>query len=933
MTGKSLLCQCIRRSSTLLIRQAAKRPIVQWHFQHQHPVSHLRDHYFASATEPIQSRTRTISEQIEEKHVPNRGCNSEASIYTPTTTNNEERSLHSTIHYVLTRDVGRLSKVNIQKARSFLSITSRWKNEKGAVLSEQLLERLFEERYTGENLNVLIDSDMYNICMDAWNKSNADGQQIVNRVESIFHRMEQRYIDHQETPPDNISYNCLINAYSKSDEDSAVKVEAILEKMNSFAFDSNVEAASSISPDESTYNSMMNYYASRTNDHLSAQRAEDLLLELSGLSQHDSSIQIDSTSFNIVLKAWSNSGGGIDGAKRAEELLRMMLKLRNNHANIQPTTLSFSTAINAYSKVAPDDSATAVKRALALLDELEGSFIADSKNINACYNAAANVIAKSGAPNSSELIIDLMNRMKNVDAVPDGIMYTSCLEACVRSGDNDAIDRGKRMLEKMINEPRCIPTSANFNILLNAILKSKSEQNLEEAEKLITQMQQIGGDARPDSASFNMFISALSRSNDPDAVKKAVDYLRSMLRLYTNDGYEKAKPDSFIFNCVINMLARTKQEWADEVIQRTLSAMEAQERNGNTSILLDTITYNVVIGKLAKSATISNAKKVMKLLATMEARAESGSKAVVPDIITYTNVLRLQCKVNPQRAASVASSYLKRAMSSDDEIFIDQVGFHTLLHALSKSNKFEDAVMARKAWEWMEKSNRVNVVLTSESCNLVTIAYSKNKTEEAGEEVLSFLSDRIHRYRKGGKETVLPTKAGFSAAFIPLCATNRTTDAISLLKIMKALNIEPDVGCYISMLSALAGRRTTNGAVHAQKVFYQMKEDLEDVPTAAFNAAINACAWVSGNPTVQRKALGIAFELFHQARKENSYDSVTFGLMIKACMHLSNDDNERMKLIQPVFELCSKKGLVGSMVEREMRHLASRIITGKPPPG
>ena len=929
MKGKSLLGQCIRRSSTALSQQAAKkRPMAQWHFQCQQP-SKFMHNYYASVSEPF--KTGALNEQKEKTHVSIRGVTSEASFSASTPTNNEERSLHSTIHYVLTRDVGRMSNVNIRKARSFLSIASKWNNEKGAALSEKLLERLFEERYTGNNLSVVIDSDMYNICMDAWNKSNADGQKIVQQVESIFHRMEQRYIDYQDVPPDNISYNCLINSYSKSDEDSAEKVEAILEKMNWFARDGNVEAASRVSPDETTYNSMMNYYASRKNDHISAQRAEDLLLELSGLSQHDSSIHMDSTSFNTVIKAWGNSGGGIAGAKRAEELLRMMLKLRSEHANVQPTSLSFSTAINAYSKVPPEDSATAVKRALALLDELEGSYISDSENINTCYNAAANVIAKSGVPNSSELILDLMDRMKNMDAVPDGKMFTSCLEASVRSGDADAITRGKQMLEQMIDEPHFVPTSANFNILLNAILKSKSEQKLEEAEKLMAQMQEIGGDARPDSASFNMIISALSRSNAPDAAEKAVDYLRSMLRLYKNDGYEKAKPDSFIFNCVINMLARCKQEWADEVIQRTLSAMEAQERHGNASVLLDTITYNVVIGRLAESATITNAKKVMKLLATMEARANSGSVAVVPDIITYTNVLKLQSKVNPQRAASVASSYLTRVMSNDDKIFIDRIGLYTLLRALSKSNKFEDAVMARKAWEWMEASDRVNVNLTSEACNLVTIAYSKNRTEEAAAEVLSFLSERIHRYRQGDEETVLPTKVGFSAAFIPLCATNRTNDAISLLKIMKALNIEPDVGSYISMLSALAGRRTTNGAVQAQKVFHLMKEDMEDVPTAAFNAAINACAWVSGSPIVQRKALVAAFDLFEQARKENSYDSVTFGLIIKACMHLSRDDDSRMKLIKPVFELCAEEGLVGSMVEREMRHLASRIIPGKTP--
>ena len=912
MKGRSLLFQCIRSSSVKLSCRNAKRstPTIQCPFRYHQSSPHFGHHYFAPVTEPTIFRSLSSS---------------------PAATN-EERSLHSTIHYVLTRDVGRLSNANIQKARSFLSITSKWNNEKGAALSEQMLERLFKERYTGKtNPNVVIDSDMYNICMNAWNKSNADGQKIVHQVEAILHRMEQRYFDYHDTPPDNISYNCLINAYSKSDEDSSDKVEAILKKMNHFAQDNNVfsiEAASRISPDETTYNSMMNYYASRKNDHISAQRAEDLLLQLSGLSQHDSGIQIDSTSFNIVLKAWGNSGCGIHGAERAEELLRMMLKLRKDHANIHPTALSFSTAINAYSKVAKEDSATAVKRAVTLLDEFEGLCIPDSVNINTCYNAAANVIAKSGLPNASELILDLMNRMKNMDAVPDSMMYTSCLEACTRS---DAIKRGKEMLQQMIDEPNFEPTSAHFNIILNEILKSESKQNLEEAETLILMMQEVGGDARPDTASFNMIISALSRSDIADSLEKAVDYLRFMLRLYRNDGYEKAKPGSFAFNCVINMLSRNNHEWSDEVIQRTLSAMEAQERNGNTSVILDTITYNVVIGKLAQSATMKNAKKVMKILSTMEAMSETGSTAVTPDIITYTNVLKLQCKVNPQRAASIASSYLTRAMSSDDRIFIDRVGLYTLFYALSRSSKFVDALTARRAWEWIENSDRVDVVLTSKACDLVTIAYSNSKTEESASEVLSFLHDRIHRYQLGDKNIVLPTKIGFSAAFIPLCASNRTNDALSLLKLMTAMGMETDAGCYISMLSALAGKKTTYGAVDAQRVIRQMKDDLDHVPTAAYNAAINACAWISGTPIVQRKALNTALDFFHQSKKGNLHDSITFGMIIKACAHLSQDDNARIKLIRPLFELCATDQLVGSMVKKEMGHLAHKFIPNKIP--
>lgn len=312
--------------------------------------------------------------------------------------------------------------------------------------------------------------------------------------------------------------------------------------------------------------------------------------------------------------------------------------------------------------------------------------------------------------------------------------------------------------------------------------------------------------------------------------------------------------------------------------------------------------------------------------------AADGSVAVTPDIITYTNVLKMQIKLNPQRAARIASSFLTRAISRGDEIYIDQVGFYTLLHALSRSNQLEDAVLAQKALEWIEQSDRADKILNSEAYNLVMIAYSKIKTEASAVKALSFLSDRIQSYRKCAKRTFLPTKAGFSAAFIPLCSADKMNDAFSLLKIMKALRIEPDAGCYISMLSALAGRRSANNAVQAQRVIQQMKDDMKHVPTPAFNAAINACSWVSGSPVVKRKALDIAFEMFHQARKDNAFDTVTFGLLTKAIMHLSKDDVTRMKLLQPVLELCAEKGLVGNMVQREMRHLAAKLITpGKIP--
>jgi len=858
--------------------------------------------------------------------------------------NEKQTTLNFNVNYFL-KDIpiGKINASNLEKARAFLFVVSKWHNERGATLSEALLERLYKEQSIGGNSNIVITSEMYNICMDAWNKSNAGGEKIVNHVESIMKRMEERFLrDGQEgqnahrnmARPDKIGYNCLINAYSKWEEDSSDEVESILGKMKASA-----DAAASsdrvrdrgyevlIQPDAFTYNSLMNYYATRKDQHLSAQRAEDLLLVMSELSKQDNNIQMDATSFNIVLKAWSNSGGGIHGAHRAESVLQMMMKLYSQgHENVRPDAVSFSTVINAYSKVDPEDASIAVEKVMELLDELEGSYFPDSDtNINSCYNAAANAIVKSCLEDAVDRVRELMTRMKNMDAIPDGNMLASLIEVYAAEGSDESFKRGKELLLEMMDdpEPRFAADSVPFNVLLKSIIKGN---NLKRAEELMAMMEKIGGNARPDSWSYNMIISALCRSSAEESEQKAVDYLRAMLKSY-RDGYHKAKPDSFVFNCIISMLARSKQEWADNVIHRTLMAMESQQKRGNTAVLPDTITYNLVIGKLAQSGKKEHAKRVMKLLKNMQS-----NKAIAPDIITYTNVLRLQEGVNPQEAAQIASSYLDQSMSEDQKLQVDRLGFQTLLLALSRSDKFEHAMMARKAWECIEKSDRVkDNILDSGLCNLVLVAYSKASDAKAAGETLSFLSERIGRYKEE-KTTVLPTIVGFGAALVSLGKANRIDDALRLLDIMKVLsrdgvpNIEPDVGCYMSILGPLAQYQAENVASQALSVVKRMKDDLETIPTASLNAAIHACSETAGSPLAKRKAVEIALQILQLGRKSESCDAVTYGLMIRTCIKLTDGDDKRLKLVEPLFKLCAKSGLVGKMVMREVKHLKTRLI-------
>ena len=823
-----------------------------------------------------------------------------------------KNSLHSNIHYLLKRvPTGRMNDMNLQKARSFLFIVSEWNNKQGAQLTEALLERLYKEQTS----KATVDTKLYNASMKAWNKSNVDGKTIVYNVESIFARMEERYRDQTNqhalmARPDRTSYNCLLDSYSKCDEDNSFKVHAILDKMKSFAeSDEDYDYVTNIEPDEITYNSMMNYYASRSNEHYAAQQAEDILLEMSELAQQsDSNIQITSTSFNIAIKAWSNAGLGLDGAQRAKSLLLMMMKWHNQgYPNVEPTAVSFSTVIDSFAKVSHKDSSVAIENAMELLDEMEASSISDADHINSCYNALANLYIKMEVENAGEKVKMLMLRMKNMDAAPDERMYISCFEAFLQNGIEHGYHSANEALDEMTKSLGYTPSSVAFNVLLSSLVKKNTPQSIEFAQEVLNRMKMLKGNSRPDTVSYSIIIGALSRCLSPESEQKAVNHLRDMLRSYNTDHYAKAKPDSFVFNCTINMLARSNEQWADDTMYKTLMSMENQSRQGNTSVIADTITYNTVIAKLSKNPTKENAKKVMKLLVQMENNEKASNNNATPDIITYTNVLKMQGELDSNRAASIASAYLKRALTRNTLPPIDGIGLRTLFVALSKRGSYEDASIALRTWERFENDAKSSHMLDSDMCNLVLLSYSRVKTDQSASVVFEFILNKFRTYQDGSRTTILPSVVGLSAVMSLLTNRARSNDALSILRIMTAFSssghkqMKPDVGCYISILSSMCGYEpsTKNNALFARKILYDMKRNRSDsLPISVINTAINACAWTSGDLDDKMRALQIAFDIFGETKQSQSYDTSTFALMIRACSKLSRDDDVKFKLVK-----------------------------------
>ena len=93
-------------------------------------------------------------------------------------------------------------------------------------------------------------------------------------------------------------YNSTLHAWSQSDRPEAVsKAEDIISRLEG-------EKDSTFLPNTRTYNILMNLYANQIGEYGFAQKAEDVLLQMSQLSKNGSlNIDPDTLSFNTVLKA------------------------------------------------------------------------------------------------------------------------------------------------------------------------------------------------------------------------------------------------------------------------------------------------------------------------------------------------------------------------------------------------------------------------------------------------------------------------------------------------------------------------------------------------------------------------------------------------------------------------------------------------------
>lgn len=549
-------------------------------------------------------------------------------------------------------------------------------NANGILQAEALLNQMIEVAQDSGNVDSMPNVVTFTALIDCLAQSVArsvkgDGGNAAMKAEQILHNMEEFSVR-----PSTITYNALINVWSKTQRaDSGEKAAYWLKQMDD---------RDDIQPDAATYTSVIDAYARCG----SAKEAERVLEKMIAHGKSgDVTCRPNTVSFATAINAYANKGQ----PEEAERLLNLMNKLRNEVGweELQPDSYCFNGIINAY--VTSQDK-NSINRCLDLLKEMEQNNVANRVSHTAVieglakaqrhqgdkryvgktatnllermwqlydegdeammpttvtYASIINLFAKCEHFEKAEFYLNELERKYNElhheSLRPNIICYNTCLSSFSRASKEAEALRAEALLHRMTHEAGLSPDSFSMT---NVISAWSNSNNPDRAENVLNTMQSLyeGGNVsmKPTTVSFGAVLQGYARAGD---VKRAEAIVEHMETLMHTDGFGEMRPNSVIFNILINTHARSKAPGAADKVLSILDKMKKYRQEGHNEASPNTITYNSVLTALASSRS-DEFEKAKGLLQEMEEAKETLDGSIFPNNITYSTFLRILAQSN-----------------------------------------------------------------------------------------------------------------------------------------------------------------------------------------------------------------------------------------------------------------------------------------------
>merc|ERR1719191_1140104 len=343
----------------------------------------------------------------------------------------------------------------------------------------------------------------------------------------------------------------------------------------------------------------------------------------------------DVVSYNTLLKSYLHS----NRSDEAHRLLKEMVQ-RGLPAN----KVTYNELLNA--KVASKDRRGMWK------------VIEDMKAAHVTPNAVTcSILLKALTEHShTQDITDTMELLKQIDEPMDEVLFSSVIEACIRTRRLDLLSE---MMRKYAKQGGLLAlTAPTYGSMIKAYGQAHDVERLWELWNEMTQ-REVG----PTAITLGCMIDALVKN-------QAVDSAWQLLHELLQDEQLNTLVNTVIYSTVLKGFAMSKQ--VNKVFE-VYTEMRTREVQCNT------ITYNTMLDACARCSSMD---RVSQILEDMKACN------VEPDIITYSTIVKGYCQSGDVDRAFKVLEDMKR----DGKYAPDEILYNSLLDGCAKQHRVDEAL-------------------------------------------------------------------------------------------------------------------------------------------------------------------------------------------------------------------------------------------------
>jgi len=844
----------------------------------------------------------------------------------------------------------------------------------GAIMVELLLKRIVDDVNHG-NDDVEVTTKMYTISIDAWSK--VGGVRAAERAQDIHDALvkisrgggggDDDDGDDEEcvAPPSTVSYNALLNAWSKSrSPDAPQRVESILREM----IESYHAGNRDVRPDVVSFTTVIDTLA-KSGQRGSGQRGLELLEEMEAMAMaaassgdgdgdgdDDLSLRPNVFSYSACINAFAKSPDE-DAPERAEELLTAMKdRYEKGDWRLRPTVVMYNSIINAYGR------SGSAERATAILDRMEKSVEEGGEEVEPdalSWSLVVSAWAYSTDPGALERSEEMLLRMERwavaktrklekEGALPhhqiclDIDSYNAVLFSLSRSQKQDAPRRALAILRRMLDLANAgfkdvRPNAKSWNSVLNTFARTREAGIAASAEAVLMFMIREG--VKPDLFSWAAVLNAYQRNSEPGSAARADSIVRQMQRLYLAGDIEQG-PDVFHFTILCSCWAKSRERIAARRCKQILHYMLQQSKAGNERCTPNVRTYNSVIDAHARSKDVEEAEALLDHLIS----ACANDSSLTPDSYSFQSVISGWTRSRRRDGGKRAEKVLEKLLvfqRNHPEIIINSRSFSHIINYYSRKNQLECAMRAESLLNRMIElyeegfdSLAPNYVVFADVIN----AYANSRQTCAGkgaERVHRSMIELSERHTSSRLRPNTMTANAVIAAWAGSGVGNAGERAESILDAMERdydsgkNEMKPDSRSYLGVIAAWGKSRVAGKAQNAYAVLrrmvlhYEKKGDESCRPNAqVYTALINAAAFTNGSEKEQQVAFDLAKSTLNELYdcKYDEPSSAAIGTFMKACGRLKIPRGVASENLEISFDKCRELGLVNDFVLTQLRY-------------